>query len=407
MVGTIAPEGEAPTAGPQAGAGDREAAQEAASVDRVAVLLHDLRTPLAAMRTAAEMIGADPTTQRQASALRTLEMAIDALLSMTTQGLAGTTPEDEDACDVATDILSVCELFSAEARVRGLAERRDIAAGLANYRVADPLALRRILSVLYDNALKYTAEGGLTLTARVGGEGAREGGGAGAPELELSLADTGIGIPGEERGLLFRARRRGELARDTATGSGLGLWSASRLAVAQGGRLELAESSPAGSRFSLRLPLRPFEGGGAVRGNGKPGGRRERPNIRCLVRRRLLVVDDNEANRKMMEAMLGAFGCDTLLASGGREALELLAREPVDAVLLDINMPGMDGIETLAEIRGRGDAAARLPVLGITAATLSAREREDLSGFDLLLEKPVLPAALFSALDRAIAGRAG
>ena len=403
MVGTIAPEGEAPTAGPQAGAGDREAAQEAASVDRVAVLLHDLRTPLAAMRTAAEMIGADPTTQRQASALRTLEMAIDALLSMTTQGLAGTTPEDEDTCDVATDILSVCELFSAEARVRGLAERRDIAAGLANYRVADPLALRRILSVLYDNALKYTAEGGLTLTARV----SEEGGGAGAPELELSLADTGIGIPNEERGLLFRARRRGELARDTATGSGLGLWSASRLAVAQGGRLELAESSPAGSRFSLRLPLRPFEGGGAVRGNGKPGGRRERPNIRCLVRRRLLVVDDNEANRKMMEAMLGAFGCDTLLASGGREALELLAREPVDAVLLDINMPGMDGIETLAELRRRGDAAARLPVLGITAATLSVHEREDLSGFDLLLEKPVLPAALFSALDRAIAGRAG
>ncbi|WP_249692032.1 hybrid sensor histidine kinase/response regulator [Stappia sp. WLB 29] len=403
MVGTIASGGEAPAAGPQAGADDREAAQEAASVDRVAVLLHDLRTPLAAMRTAAEMIGADPTTQRQASALRTLEMAIDALLSMTTQGLAGATPEDEDACDVATDILSVCELFSAEARVRGLTERRDIAGGLANYRVADPLALRRILSVLYDNALKYTAEGGLTLTARVGGEG----NGAGAPELELSLADTGIGIPDEERGLLFRARRRGELARDTATGSGLGLWSAGRLAVAQGGRLELAESSPAGSRFSLRLPLRPFEGGGTVRGSGKPRGARERPNIRCLVRRRLLVVDDNEANRRMMEAMLGAFGCDTLLASGGREALELLAREPVDAVLLDINMPGMDGIETLAEIRGRGDAAARLPVLGITAATLSTREREDLSSFDLLLEKPVLPAALFSALDRAIAGRAG
>lgn len=390
MVGTIAPEGEAPATG-------SAAAPEA--VDRVAVLLHDLRTPLAAMRTAAEMIGADPTTQRQASALRTLEMAIDALLSMTTQGLAGEAPEGEDACDAATDILSVCELFSAEARVRGLAERRDIAAALSNYRVADPLALRRILSVLYDNALKYTAEGGLALTARVVGED-------GARELELSLADTGIGIPDEERPLLFRARRRGELARDTATGSGLGLWSASRLAVAQGGRLELAESSPKGSRFSLRLPLRPFEGGTSRGAGGTARSWRAAPNIRCLVRRRLLIVDDNEANRRMMEAMLGAFGCDTLLASGGREALELLAREPVDAVLLDINMPGMDGIETLAEIRTR-EGAARLPVLGITAATLSSGEREGLSGFDLLLEKPVLPAALFSALDRAIAKRSG
>ncbi|WP_067340790.1 ATP-binding response regulator [Stappia indica] len=403
MVGTIASEGEALTTGSATrtapGDGTGTAAGEAPQVDRVAVLLHDLRTPLAAMRTAAEMIGADPTTQRQASALRTLEMAIDALLSMTTQGLAGEAPEGEDACDAAADILSVCELFSAEARVRGLAERRDVAAALSNYRVADPLALRRILSVLYDNALKYTAEGGLVLTARVAGED-------GARELELSLADTGIGIPDEERPLLFRARRRGELARDTATGSGLGLWSASRLAVAQGGRLELAESSTKGSRFSLRLPLRPFVGG-AVRGaGGTMRSWREAPNIRCLVRRRLLVVDDNEANRRMMEAMLGAFGCDTLLASGGREALDLLAREQVDAVLLDINMPGMDGIETLAEIRAR-EGAGRLPVLGITAATLSAREREGLSGFDLLLEKPVLPAALFSALDRAIVGRAG
>lgn len=404
MVGTVAPQGEALTGGsatgPAADAGDKEAA----SVDRVAVLLHDLRTPLAAMRTAAEMIGADPTTQRQASALRTLEMAIDALLSMTTQGLAGEAPDSGDACDAATDILSVCELFSAEARVRGLAERRDIAAALSGYRVADPLALRRILSVLYDNALKYTAEGGLTLTARVSGDGDE----GGACTLELSLADTGIGIPDEERPLLFRARRRGELARDTASGSGLGLWSASRLAVAQGGRLELAESSPEGSRFSLRLPLRPFEGARARAASGGARNWREAPNIRCLVRRRLLVVDDNEANRKMMEAMLGAFGCDTLLASGGREALELLEREPVDAVLLDINMPGMDGIETLAEIRAKeGSGRGQLPVLGITAATLSAREREDLAGFDLLLEKPVLPAALFSALDRAISERAG
>lgn len=380
-------------------------------VDRLAVLLHDLRTPLSAMRTAAELIGADPTTQRQASALRTLEMAIDALLSMTTQGLAGADPGGAGARDAASDIASVCDLFSADAKMRGLTERHEIAAELSRYRVADPLALRRILSVLYDNALKYTAVGGISLTARVAGED-------GAAELELSLADTGIGIVDEERDLLFRARRRGARARDTATGSGLGLWSASRLAVAQGGRLELAESSPKGSRFRLRLPLLPFDGSAARRSTGEDTGesagetagegaaRREAPNIRCLVRRRLLVVDDNEANRKMMEAMLGAFGCDTLLASGGQEALERLAREPVDAVLLDINMPVMDGVETLAAIRAQARFAG-LPVLGITAATLTERDRARFSGFDLLLEKPVLPAALFSALDRAIAGRAG
>lgn len=392
----------------------------AAEDARISVLLHDLRTPLSAMRTAVEIIDTEPTTPRQSSAIRTLEMAIDALLSMTAEGLSGVqAPRADDARDLVGIIRSVTDLFAADARARGLASRCDIAGELDAYSVADPLALRRILSVLYDNALKYTGEGDIALTARLEPGGAR-------PVVAIRLADTGIGIPDEEQPLLFRARRRGELARGTASGSGLGLWSAARLAAAQGGGLTLFESSPQGSCFELRLPLlappavrsgtcdaedgeRPASGqatGHAIgETTGWPARGPARGNVRHIARRRLLVVDDNEANRRMMEAMLGAFGCDTVLAESGEAALERLDAEPFDAVLLDINMPGMDGVATLAGIRARA-ATARLPVIGITAATLADRPGLEAAGFDALMEKPVLPAMLFSALDRAILGRA-
>ncbi|WP_417767871.1 response regulator [Stappia sp.] len=388
--------------------GSALAGGEAAQDARISILLHDLRTPLSAMRTAVEIIDTEPTTPRQTSAIRTLEMAIDALLSMTAEGLSGVEmPRADDTRDLVGIIRSVTDLFAADARARGLSSRCDIAAELDAYRVADPLALRRVLSVLYDNALKYTGEGGIALTASLEPGGAR-------PVVAIRLADTGIGIPDEEQPWLFRARRRGELARGTASGSGLGLWSAARLAAAQGGGLTLFESSPQGSCFELRLPLlapaatRP--GAGDADEGERPAfagaaGVPARGNVRKIARRRLLVVDDNEANRRMMEAMLGAFGCDTVLAESGEAALERLDAEPFDAVLLDINMPGMDGVATLAGIRSRA-ATARLPVIGITAAALADRPGLETAGFDALMEKPVLPAMLFSALDRAILGRA-
>lgn len=395
--------------GPPDSAADRAPAGGGAVEDaRISVLLHDLRTPLSAMRTAVEIIDTEPTTPRQTSAIRTLEMAIDALLSMTAEGLSGAqAPRADDTSDLVGIIGSVTDLFAGDARARGLSSRCDIAGELDAYSIADPLALRRILSVLYDNALKYTGEGGIALTATLEPGGAR-------PVVAIRIADTGIGIPEEEQPLLFKARRRGELARGTASGTGLGLWSAARLAAAQGGRLMLFESSPQGSCFELRLPLLApatdlpgtrDRDGGHLQATGEPVGAPVRGNLRQVARRRLLVVDDNEANRRMMEAMLGAFGCDTVLAESGEAALERLAEEPFNAVLLDINMPGMDGVATLARIRAR-PATARLPVIGITAATLADRPGLEAAGFDALMEKPVLPAMLFSALDRAILGRA-
>jgi CheY-like chemotaxis protein len=355
----------------------------------LAGLLHDLRTPLSAMRTAVELIDLDPTTQRQASAIRTLEMAIDSLLAMTQDLLdpEGMPPPRATTPDTAADAISaVTDLFAADARTRGLRLDCEIAADLEGYGVGDPLALRRILSVLLDNALKYTGEGRIAVMARATHGGAR-------PALEIDVSDTGIGIPEAERSDLFRPRKRGERASASTVGSGLGLWSAARLAASIGGRLALVETSAMGTTFTVRLPMVAPAPERADAG---------RPSIRVLPRRRVLVVDDNETNRRMIEAMLGAFGVDAVLADGGRDALARLADQTVNAILLDINMPDMSGLETLTAIRALPGDAAALPVIGITAAIIPNHRKLEDAGFHAILDKPVSPAVLFAALDRAM-----
>ncbi|SDU41464.1 ATP-binding protein [Stappia sp. ES.058] len=364
----------------------------------LAGLLHDLRTPLSAMRTAVELIDLDPTTSRQASAIQTLEMAIDALLAMTQDLLdpGGAPTVRASTADTAVDAISaVTDLFTADARSRGLRIDCTIAGDLEAYGIGDPLTLRRVLSVLIDNALKYTGEGRITVTAHATHGGAR-------PALEIDVSDTGIGIPAAEQGNLFRPRKRGAQASATTAGSGLGLWSAARLAASAGGRLDLVETSAMGTTFGLRLPLVAPAPDPARADDGTS-------NIRTLPRRSVLVVDDNETSRRMIEAMLDAFGVDVFLADGGRDALACLAAEPVNAVLLDINMPDMDGLETLAAIRALDGNPASLPVIGITAAIIPNHRKLEDAGFQAILDKPVAPAVLFAALDRAMteAGGAG
>ncbi|MBL6431952.1 MAG: response regulator [Alphaproteobacteria bacterium] len=121
----------------------------------------------------------------------------------------------------------------------------------------------------------------------------------------------------------------------------------------------------------------------------------------CCRAARVLVVDDNETNRRMIEAMLGAFGVDAVLADGGRDALARLGEETVNAVLLDINMPDASGLERWGRF-GRCPETHALPVIGITAAIIPNHRKLEDAGFHAILDKPVSPAVLFAALDRAM-----
>ena len=364
--------------------------------DETAVLLHDLRTPLAAMRTAAEIVAGEPLSQRQTDALHTLELAIDSLLAITRNAIDGTpSPTRASAETSALEILdAVAGLFEPAARARGLTLTRTFAADLAAYGLSDPLTLRRILSVLLDNALKYTGEGGICLAAAVHRGGPQ-------PELDLTIADTGIGIEDDERATLFRPMSRGRRAQGRASGSGLGLWSASRLALACGGTLDLVDTSPAGSTFALRLPLvAPAQREAGETGMPPKSGDNQGPGSPPCV----LVVDDSATNRRMIEAMLEAAGFRVILADGGAAALARLAHAPrPDCVLLDLTMPDMSGLETIEAMRAL-ETGGDLPVIGITAAVIPDRVGLERAGFATVLDKPVAPARLIDAIASALDG---
>ncbi|GGF06739.1 response regulator [Stappia taiwanensis] len=349
--------------------------------EREAALVHDLRTPLAAMRTASEMIGCEPTTRRQAAALETLIAAIDAMLQMTGD-LIGAPPPGPQAAGPL--IAGVADLFAGHARARGLTLTVEIDPALQAHETSEPLALRQILSALIDNAVKYTPEGGLRLDARRQDD-----------RLTVELTDTGIGIPPQETAWIFEPRARAGNADGTAPGTGLGLWSAARAAALAGGRLDLVESTPAGSRFRLTLPLAAETETPPVTDNEPLAGRPSTASGAPMAGRRYLVVDDNAAGREVIATVLRSFGGEAVLAASGREALDRIADGTFDLVLMDVHMPEMDGYAALSRIRGRS-AQPNLPVVAVTADP--NRAELEAAGFDAVLAKPVSPRQVLELL---------
>lgn len=375
----------------------REAERAAAgnSGDTLASLLHDLRTPLAAMRTAAEIVARDPLTARQKDALDTLGEAIDALLFMTADLVA---PQaDHHAQEPAGKaIRAVARLFEFAANAKGLAFLAKIDEGLDARFAGESLALRRVLSVIMENAVKYTAAGTISLTASLVRDGNAE-------ALVLDLSDTGCGISAEDRASIFQAFRRGKPVRTESPateGSGLGLWNASRLAMLLGGGLELAESGLHGSRFRLTLPLKEMSADARRQSGAPQPAKTESPGP---ARRRILIVDDNATFRRLAATMIEAFGYETVAAESGRDAVAMARgpQTPIDAILLDIAMPEMDGPATLAALRAE-PSSARIPVIAMTAAADPAGKEQEMQGVSALLAKPLEPERLYVALARAL-----
>lgn len=368
--------------------------------DRQAALVHDLRTPLSAMRTATEVAMREPLSDTQAQALGTVLEAIDALLAMTTNLLdaarANALERTDGKSPAVLDILNgVGGLFATAAREKGLDFRLETDEALAGYRVTDPACLRRIASVLADNAVKYTGTGSVRLLAKALA-------GAPSPLLILDVEDSGRGFSDEDRTDLFKPYRRGEGAE--AEGTGLGLWNARHLAAGAGGRLELLRTTASGSCFRLTLPI--IEAGQP----SDPGDKPEKiaSTVSGVLPKRVLVVDDNETHRRLLATMLHAFGVDAAVAASGEEALARFEAAKVDKrfeiALIDLTMPGMDGFQTLEALRAEAGGEA-LPTIAVTAASNPSREALSARGFDTVIEKPVDPASLHAALEKVHANK--
>jgi len=361
----------------------------------VARMSHEIRTPLNGVLGLAQALAHDPALPpQQQEQAATLERAGQHLLAIV-----------NDALDLAQVEAGRLQLAPAPIRLRTLLEETleliqpaaiakrillwlDPAEALPEAVLADAVRLRQVLLNLLGNAVKFTPVGGaVTLRADRSASGM----------LRLTVTDTGPGIPPGLRPRLFGDFAAGPQAE---AGTGLGLAISAALAHAMGGTLSHAPG-PAGrgSAFTALLPLHAAE----LPAPPPPSPSRA-PGARTL---RLLVVDDVKLNREVLRDLLQPDGYVVEEAEDGYAAIAALRTGPLpDAVLMDVNMPGMDGFQATEAIRALEGPAARLPVIALTGDAMpEAVAAGQAAGMDGYLTKPVRHVALLLELERVLRGR--
>lgn len=370
---------------------------------KLALLAHDLRTPLAAMRLTAELIGNGPLDVAQTEQLSTLIRSIDALTQMTTELLSAAEPGEHSEKSVSrvAEIVGECAaLFKVAAEAKGLSFDISIDDQTRDYVSEQGGALRRVIVSLLDNAIKYTPGGGVKIglslprADELPGPDKEVG-----PWINVSVTDSGPGIDREEQARLFRPFVRGQHGKNTAPGTGLGLWGTAQLVSEMGGRLLLGQPDRGGSRFDVQVPV-------ALEGAESQPVKRDVSvsSVTDLAGRlpsHVLIVDDNDTNCRLLAALLESFGVTSEIAKSGQQAIGLVQKTGFEAVLLDLNMPGMSGLETAEELRSFR-SETELPLIAVTAALESIGDKRlRQAGFQEVLTKPLSPAALYEALEHA------
>lgn len=370
---------------------------EAAMADRAAmaaIISHELRTPVSAILAGAQVIRSDTApTQRQ----ETAELIVDASTLMTrmlndlldhSKMEAGAMSLETRDFDLSAMISDTERFWRAQATAKAL-NLRTTDMDRAHWLRGDPYRLRQVLNNLLSNAIKFTASGEIAVEVSILEPTTQD------REIRVTVRDQGAGIPADAMDRLFTPFAQGssEVAR-TYGGTGLGLKVSRDLARLMGGDLTVVSEPGEGAAFTLSIPL-PV-------GTPVTDTEAETHTLKLGPQLRILAVDDHEINRRTLALVLQPLGVQLATASDGMLALELLEHEPFDVILMDVNMPGIDGNETTRRLRASAGMNALIPVIGFSAGT----EAEQIAachaaGMTDWLAKPLEPQKLYDALHRA------
>jgi len=283
--------------------------------------------------------------------------------------------------------------MAARASEKGLALTWEFSEGTPDRVVGDCARLRQVLLNLLGNAVKFTEQGRVTLSVN----GGRESDGQGQVRLDFAVTDTGIGIAPEQQKVIFEAFRQadGSVTRRYG-GTGLGLAISSKLVELMGGHLEVKSKAGEGSTFYFSMVAGVCAE--TWRSAAAAGGPAARTGTEKL---KILLAEDNPINRKLVVRLMDKRGHEVVAVENGLQAVEKVEQERFDLVLMDVQMPGMDGLEATRQIRALEAALGKhTPILALTANAMKGDETSCLSaGMDGYLTKPFEADKLFATLQ--------
>jgi len=361
----------------------------------LANMSHEIRTPLNAIKGFGKILLKTPLTQEQQKYASIISTASENLLNIVNDILdfakieTGNLVMKKKIFELLPLLEEIKQLFTPQAQEKELQLVINTDASLPVLVKSDPVRIRQILVNLLSNAIKFTNHGTVTLTVSLLQQSGRN------QRIRFEVADTGVGIPAEKLGLIFeRFEQLDHSFTRQQGGTGLGLAITRKLVDAFGGKITVRSEINKGSVFITDLELEAIQAWAETHTQALP--KQNPPDIATV---KILVAEDNRMNQLLVKNMLEQYKVQTVIAENGEEAIRELGRQQFDMVLMDVQMPVMDGLTATRFIREKMNN--RTPVVAMTAHVLPGeREKCLASGMDEYLAKPIDEEELLNLLSR-------
>lgn len=373
-----------------------------AKSDFLANMSHEIRTPMNAILSVAQLLDMSELNANQRQLLETLKSNGNKLLTIINDILDLSKIEakelklDRREFTLESMADNLRNSFALQARQQGLEFQFDIAADLSQWFVGDDFRLQQVLSNLISNALKFTEEGAIKITALPAK--ANEAVNPSTTLVRFEVADTGIGIAKSQQENLFQPFTQADNSTTRQYGgTGLGLTISRRIVELMGGEIGVDSTVGQGSTFWFTVPLQVTEIEESA--DLSPSSEKDIGDRPATLR--ILVVEDYPDNRELLLFMLDNWGYQTDSVHNGREALDILDRQQYDVILMDCQMPELDGYRATQLIREREGTKKHTIIIGLTAHAMTGDRQKCLdAGMDDYLSKPIDFEALIETIEK-------